>query len=207
LLKRHSCAAIRYFFLQTGYRKPTNFTDAALEAATKGLRGLYADIDALRASAGERPARLDRVAEAEEFDALLDDDLNTAGAVGWLQKRLKAERTASLQRDGSPQAAVALAERCLAVLGLPASADEAGLTLPESSLHLKDAARLSLRIIAGDGHADDRKLVERVVAIRWAAREAKDFAASDRLRDVLLKSGIAVKDSKSGSEWTVIENE
>jgi cysteinyl-tRNA synthetase len=207
VLKRHSWAAIRYFFLQTGYRKPTNFTDAALEAATKGLRGLYADIEALRATAGDRPARSDRIAEAEEFDALLDDDLNTAGAVGWLQKRLKAERTASAQRDGSPQAAVALAERCLAVLGLPATVDEAGLTQAESSLRLTDAARLSLRIIAGDGHSDDRKLIDRVVAIRWAAREAKDFAASDRLRDVLLKSGIAVKDSKAGSEWTVIENE
>src|SRR5450755_3645964 len=93
LLKRHSWAAIRYFFLQTGYRKPTNFTDSALEAATKGLRGLYADIDALRAMASERPARSERLAEAEEFDQLLDDDLNTAGAIGWLQKRLKAERT------------------------------------------------------------------------------------------------------------------
>src|SRR5579872_718996 len=207
LLKRHSWAAIRYFFLQTGYRKPTNFTDSALEAATKGLRGLYADIEALRVAAGARPARTDQAADAEEFDALLDDDLNTAGAVGWLQKRLKAERTAAAQRDGSPQAAVALAERCLAVLGLPATVDEAGLTQAESSLRLTDAARLSLRIIAGDGHSDDRKLVDRVVAIRLAAREARDFAASDRLRDVLLKSGIAVKDSKSGSEWTVIESE
>src|SRR5450631_2530759 len=45
LLERQSWAAIRYFFLQTGYRKPTNFTDEAVEAATKGLRGLYADLE------------------------------------------------------------------------------------------------------------------------------------------------------------------
>ncbi len=206
MLDRHSWAGIRYFFLQTGYRKPTNFTDAALEAATKGLRGLYADLEIVRAAAGALPAREVGAVDTEEFDALLDDDLNTAGAIGWLQKRLKAERIASAKRDGSPHAAVALAERCLAVLGLPPSAEEAELVTAESAVRLTDAARLSLRIIAGDGHSDDRKLIDRVVAIRWAAREAKDFAASDRLRDVLLKSGIAVKDTKGGSEWSVIED-
>jgi len=100
---------------------------------------------------------------------------------------------------------VALAERCLAVLGLPASADEAGLTGAESSLRLTDAARMSLRIIAGDGHSDDRKLVDRVVAIRWAARRGKGFRSIPIAARRLAEVGHRVKDSKSGSEWAIID--
>ncbi|HEY7981194.1 MAG TPA: cysteine--tRNA ligase [Candidatus Eremiobacteraceae bacterium] len=203
LLDRHSWAAIRYFFLQTGYRKPTNFTDEALEAATKGLRGLYTDLETLRAAAAELPLRATGALDAEEFDALLDDDLNTAGAIGWLQKRLKAERAAAARRDGSPQAAVALAERCLGVLGLPPNATLAGLVAAQLDVHLSDDARKSLAAIAGDGHADDRALIDRVVAMRLDARAAKDFAASDRLRDVLTSAGISLQDAKGETKWSV----
>jgi cysteinyl-tRNA synthetase len=203
LLDRHSWAAIRYFFLQTGYRKPTNFTDEALEAATKGLRGLYADLDTLRSAAADLPARVTGTIDSEAFDALLDDDLNTAGAIGWLQKRLKAERAAAARRDGSPLAAVALVERCLGVLGLPSNAVLAGLASTSLEVRLSDDARRSLAAVAGDGHADDRALIDRVVAMRFDARAAKDFATSDRLRDLLATAGISLKDAKGGTQWSV----
>jgi cysteinyl-tRNA synthetase len=203
LLDRQSWAAIRYFFLQTGYRKPTNFTDEALEAATKGLRGLYADLEMLRLAAADLPKREPGTVDAGEYDALLDDDLNTAGAVGWLQKRLKAERAAVVRRDGSPAAAVALVERCLGVLALPPTAALAGLAEAATEVRLTDDARRSLAAVAGDGHADDRALVDTVVAMRFDARTAKDFATSDRLRDVLAEAGISLKDAKSGTEWSV----
>ena len=203
LLDRVSWAAIRYFFLQTGYRKPTNFTDQALEAATKGLRGLYTDLEQLRLAAADLPARADGTIDSEEFDALLDDDLNTAGAIGWLQKRIKAERAASLRRDGSPHAAVTLAERCLGVLGLPPNAALAGLEQMASEVRLSDDARRSLAAVAGDGHADDRALIDRVVAMRLDARASKDFATSDRLRDVLSSAGISLQDDKGETRWSV----
>jgi cysteinyl-tRNA synthetase len=203
LLDRVSWAAVRYFFLQTGYRKPTNFTDQALEAATKGLRGLYAELELLRRAAADLPARETGTIDSEEFDALLDDDLNTAGAIGWLQKRIKAERSASARRDGSPHAAVALAERCLGVLGLPPNAALAGLDVATLEVRLSDDARRSLATFAGDGHADDRALIDRVVAMRLAARAAKDFATSDRLRDALATAGISLQDDKGETRWSV----
>lgn len=203
LLERQSWAAIRYFFLQTGYRKPTNFTDDAVEAATKGLRGLYADLELLRVAAADLPARVNGAVDSEEFDALLDDDLNTAGAIGWLQKRLKVERAAVARRDGSPHAAVALVERCLDVLGLPPNAELAGLGTSAVEVRLSDDARRSLAAVAGDGHADDRALIDKVVAMRVDARTAKDFATSDRLRDLLAGAGISLKDAKGGTDWIV----
>jgi len=45
--------------------------------------------------------------------------------------------------------------------------------------------------------------LERVIAYRSEKRVAKDWAASDRLRDALARCGIAVKDSKDGTTWTV----
>jgi cysteinyl-tRNA synthetase len=203
LLDRHSWAAIRYFFLQTGYRKPTNFTDEALEAAKKGLRGLYADLETLRAAASDLPTRSTGSIDSEEFDALLDDDLNTAGAIGWLQKRLKAERNAAVHRDGSPQAAIVLAERCLGVLGLPPNAILAGLVASQLDVRLSDDARQSLAAVAGDGHADDRALIDRVVTMRLDARAAKDFATSDRLRELLTSAGISLQDAKGETKWSV----
>jgi cysteinyl-tRNA synthetase len=151
----------------------------------------------------DRPPPETGTIDSEEFDALLDDDLNTAGAIGWLQKRIKAERSASARRDGSPHAAVALAERCLGVLGLPPNAALAGLDVATLEVRLSDDARRSLATFAGDGHADDRALIDRVVAMRLAARAAKDFATSDRLRDALATAGISLQDDKGETRWSV----
>jgi cysteinyl-tRNA synthetase len=203
VLDRHAPAAIRYLFLQTGYRKPTNYTEEAIGAASDGLRRLYEGVEALRRAMADRPPGDGPAVDAEAFDAYLDDDLNTAGALGWLQSRIKEERAAAAKGLGSPLAAVALAERCLETLGLPGSAEAAGLTRRRGPITLRSEARLDLVEIVGKDSADDAQLVQAVVDLRRKAREVKDFATSDRLRDALADAGIAIKDSKSGTEWFV----
>jgi cysteinyl-tRNA synthetase len=206
LLERHAPAAIRYLFLQTGYRKPTNFTEESIGAATEGLRRLYENLEQLRAAAGQTPpAYVNTIAdEAAAFDAFLDDDLNTAGALGWLQTRVKDERSMVSKNAGSPHATIALAERCLAVLGLPGSAAAAGLAAVQE-VRLNDDSRERLSKIAGNGASgtDDAKLVQAVIDLRNEARAAKDFATSDKLRDALAGAGITLKDSKTGTDWFV----
>ena len=88
LLDRHDPQAIRLLFLQTGYRKPMNFTEEAIAGATTALRRLLEAYDALRTAP---PAARDEAAEAaalgayvERFYAALDDDMNTAGALSVL---------------------------------------------------------------------------------------------------------------------------
>lgn len=205
MLDRYPAAVIRYLFLQTGYRKPTNFTAESIEAAGKGLRGLYADLEKLREGV-RRPDSPDESeaagAKLEEFRAYLDDDLNTAGAVGWLQTYIKS---AFKERAGESRAheVVAVAAQCLEALGLPADAESAGVAATSSQVKLNHAARIALSIIAGERDAPDIELVEKVVALRQKAREAKDWAKSDALRDALARAGIAVKDTTSGSQWSV----
>ncbi|MDQ2816958.1 MAG: cysteine--tRNA ligase [Candidatus Eremiobacteraeota bacterium] len=194
LLDRYSPAAIRYLFLQTGYRKPTNFTDDAIVAAAKGLRGLYADAAALAAASS--PAQAHSAAHDEQlyarFESFLDDDLNTAGALGWLQKSLTSRAATS-----------ALVDRCLRVLGLPLSVDEAGLGTVVREVTLQAAARSGLAALAGDGAGSDEALVDRVLALRARAREVKDFPTSDKIREALASAGISVKDTKDGTQWSL----
>jgi cysteinyl-tRNA synthetase len=212
LLARHAPAAIRYLFLQTGYRKPTNYTDESIAGATGGLRRMYENLEALGAPADGARDSAGGADGWHEFDAFLDDDLNTAGALGWLQTRLKEERAAALGGTGSAQAA-ALARRCLSILGLPADATAAGLSRDGKAVSLGQEARKSLAalvasFVAGDQLSppvrdlEDQALIARVIDLRNAARGAKDFATSDKLRDALAGAGIIIKDSKSGTEWT-----
>lgn len=198
LLQQHRPAAVRYLFLQTGYRKPSNFTVAALEAAAKGLRGLYEELDALRARATDDPT-MTPIGTAE-FDAFLDEDLNTAGALGWLQTKVREGRANSSVQPESARSIVALVEHGLGVLGLPATAEEAGWVVARH-VKLAPAQRDLLRALAGDGELDGCALVDRIVELRDQARAKKNFAASDRLRDALAQAGITLKDFKSGSEW------
>ncbi len=202
LLQQHRAAAVRYLFLQTGYRKPSNFTIAALEAAAKGLRGLYEELNALRSHAaigGTGPI------DATAFDAFLDDDLNTAGALGWLQTKVREGRTSAIANPRSAGNTIAIVERCLGVLGLPATAEQAGWPVARR-VELAPAQRDLLRALAGDGELDGAALVNRILELREEARAKKNFATSDRLRDALASAGVNVRDLKSGSEWALDGN-
>ncbi len=197
LLQRYPAAAVRYQFLQTGYRKPSNYTTTALEGAAKGLRGLYDELDAVRASAGDGVPHSEGLVAADAFDAFLDDDLNTAGALGWLQTAVREAKAAAISDPASAHANVAVIERCLGILGLPATALAAGWTAPRGVV-LDPAHRDTLRALAGDGQLDGAALIDKIIELREEARTKKNFAASDRLRDALTAAGVEVKDKKAG---------
>ncbi len=204
VLEQHNPAAVRYLFLQTGYRKPSNFTLAALEAATKGLRGLYASLDALRAAAPIK-ASGPSAADVQEFDVHLDNDMDTSAALGWVQTKVREARMALARDSASAPAVIAALERCLGVLGLPLSAREAGFATEPRAVELQPEHRSALRVIAGDGALTDADMIDRIVALRDQARAGKDFATSDRIRDVLLNAGIVLRDTKSGTQWGIDE--
>jgi len=215
ILEQYNPAAVRYLFLQTGYRKPSNFTLTALEAATKGLRGLYDALDALRDAAGDKPVTVHCAIEASEFDAFLDNDLDTAGAIGWLQTKVREARSSLARADAAVELVstidlastivptIALVERCLDVLGLPPSAQRAGFIADGRALELRPEHRLALRILAGNGEKEDAALVDHIVALRDQARARKDFATSDVMRDALQNAGIVLRDTKNGTQWSL----
>ena len=184
LEKGYSGREIRYALLTVNYRLPLNFTLSGLDAARAALARIDALVDRLEresAPAKSRSVPLERTIAAplvESFFECLDDDLNISGAMGCLFDWLR-ETNRHLDNDQDPlHAAAALAEwhRFNAVLQL----DAERTTIPPEVMAL--------------------------VEQRNAARAAKNWSESDRLRDAITELGWSVKDSKEGTLITPLAN-
>jgi len=170
--------AIRYLLQSVHYRKPLNFTLEGVEQARAALDRLDAFRHRLEhepASAGRSPLAGQVEATRTRFDAALDDDLNSAEALGVLFELIR-EANSAYDRgevradDRAPLAA--LLDEVDAVFGL-ATGDS--------------------RLLDAD--------VEALLKERQAAREARDFARADALRDTLAERGIVLEDTPHGMRW------
>lgn len=185
LLDRHDPQAIRLLFLQTGYRKVMNFTEESIAAARVALERLRKTYRELRAAGdGESSGLMQRVEQA------LSDDMNTAVALSELL---------SYRGRSADEFAYALD-----ILGL--TPDASWLEEPQRALPGDFIERLQRELadVPLDG-ADAPSAIQKIIDVRADARKNKDWAASDRLRDALLACGVALKDSKDGTTWTIAE--
>ena len=171
--------ALRYALISAHYRAPLDFTDDSLAAAAAAVERLSTLLSALDAYREARPDEADLDALLDDarvrFTAALDDDLNVApalAAVFDLARELNRRMDArSLSTDDAIRAAA----------------------------FLRDLDRVLA--VAEEDVADlEPEVVERLEA-RAAARAARDWAASDRLRDELFQRGIAVEDTRDGQRW------
>jgi cysteinyl-tRNA synthetase len=171
VLQSYDGETLRFFMLRTHYRSPFNFSDGNLDDARSALRRLYTALDGV--DAAEVP--IDWLQpQAAAFRAAMNDDFNTPLAVSVL-----FELATELNRHHSPQTAGLLK-------GL-------GRTLGV----LQQAPRNYLQ---GGGVLDATR-IETLIAERAAAKQARDFAAADRIRDELAAQGVVLKDSASGTTW------
>jgi cysteinyl-tRNA synthetase len=178
--------AVRYLFLSVHYRKKLNFTfdslaDAA--AALKRLDEMRFRLDhASESGEGESPIPEAASRLAADFAAALADDLNASGALAALFVFIKQVNVAI---EGGSLAS-GDKER---VLGALAAVDEVlGVLDPTAWAEESETA-------------DEDAEIEDLVARRQAAREGKEFAEADRLRDELASRGIVVEDTARGPRW------
>ena len=178
----YSPMTVRFFILQAHYRGTLDFSNEALQAAEKGYKRLMAAWRALasaqettQAPSPEIAALIDKVEEA------LCDDMNTPVAIANLFEAVKLVNVGNLK----PADAWALKQLFDNIVG--------GVL----GLRDEDAAASGKAEKALEG------VMELVLESRKKARAEKNWAESDRIRDLLASYGITVKDTKEGSTWTL----
>ncbi len=163
---------IRYALISVHYRLSLNFTLDGLAGARTALSRLDEWVARIGEHAAGAPEAFDYPAQEEFFNAL-DDDLNISGALGHLFDLIRESNRLLDQGAITPGQAASLLEWWQQVDAVLAFSRETE-SVPKAILELVEA--------------------------RTAARAAKDWAASDRLRDEIDALGWAIKDTKQGSK-------
>ncbi|WP_414545018.1 cysteine--tRNA ligase [Nostoc sp. CCY0012] len=181
--------AVRLFVLMAQYRKPIDFTDEAIAAATNGWHTLKEGLlFGYQFGAGEPEPGECLTAYVERFQEAVNDDFNFPGGIAVLfelAKELRREGNIIVHqgKTDTPMEELQTQWRTLVtladVLGLEAKPEEVTSSV--------------------EGLSDTE--IEDLIQQRQTARKAKDFAASDRIRDQLQAQGITLIDSRDGTRW------
>jgi len=178
--KGYSPVAIRYYLLSVPYNKQLNFTFEALGGAAKTVESLR-DFRARLREAKTEPGSNSSLHEAAtgalaEFEAGMDDDLNTSVALAAIHNLTREVNTAMARkqlREDNKRELLALLERLDSVLNI----------FGEEQSNMLD------------------REIQSTIDERQEARRRRDFARADALRDELAQRGIILEDTKDGVRW------
>lgn len=176
----YSPLAIRYLLLSVPYRKQLNFTFEGLqgaEATVERLRNFRALVHDAKVRDGSNPAVAEQIkTQLSEFEAAMDDDMNTAVALAAIHNLVREMNSALAAEQLLCDDRVAVLEAIKkfdAVLGI----------FGDEVTEMLDAD------------------IEALIEERQEARRNRNFARSDEIRDVLAAKGIILEDTKDGVRW------
>jgi cysteinyl-tRNA synthetase len=190
MLERYDPMTIRFFILSSHYRSPSDFSEEALDAAARGLERLYGAVglvrERLRDAAGEETdpewaARLEQY--KARFVEAMDDDFGTPQAIATL---FDLGRDANiLLNTGEPvsRATLEAIDGFYRQLG----GDVLGI-VPDDLAHQ----------VGGDLMAG---LLRLLIDLRQQARQNRNWAQADAIRDRLAEMGVALEDGPEGTRW------
>ena len=191
VLEHYDGRVVRLFVLSSHYRKPIDFSDAELTQAKTSLerienalmRGKEAVID-VKADGSSCMELKEQLAVAKEkFIAAMDEDFNTSmglGAIFELVKELNKAVDTPINAEGAEVVKETV---------------EYIINVMEEALGVK----LKLETVVGNMTSE---LIEFILELRREARNEKNWAMSDKIRDRLAEMGIKIKDGKDKTTWT-----
>lgn len=181
---------IRMFMLSAHYRSPINYSEESLKQSRAALDRLYEAVDSLAFLVDSQQGEEMTAEEQEKFAAYgqyrdkfiaaMDDDLNTADAIGAIFELVRQANTDT--KGGNPTRAF-----CQAVYG----------ELMELCGVLNLAQNRQKQTLDSE--------IEALIEQRQQAKKAKNFAEADRIRDQLRERGIELKDTRQGVQWSYIQ--
>jgi cysteinyl-tRNA synthetase len=197
VLAMYDAEVVRFFIVRAHYRSPLNYSDQHLDDARQGLTRLYTALK-------EVPARAGNVdwsePQAARFHAAMNDDFNTPEAVAVL-----FDLASELNRSKSARAAVLL-KSLGSLLGMlqrdPVDFLQGGGASIEGPVTGHGRLVSDRAVVEGTGTVTHTpESIDRMIEKRRAARIAKNFSESDRIRDELLAAGIVLEDAPAGTTW------
>ncbi|MGB2897734.1 MAG: cysteine--tRNA ligase [Candidatus Acidiferrum sp.] len=189
--KGYKPSALRFALSSVPYRKQLNFTFDGLQQATSSVERLRNFADRLKQGkfpAGKQKGMAARIAKAaEEFDAGLSEDLNTARALA-AAFDLVREANIAMDKGEFRQGDVPAAQEFLGAFDkvFAVMEDNDGEKLRALGFGVAEA---------GPGDTE----IDKLVAERNAAKKKRDFTTADRIRKELADRGIIIEDVKDGS--------
>ena len=175
VLEKHSADGFRLFVLGSHYCNPLTLSDEAIEAAEHGVERLTQALHSESAIVNPALEKVDARLARQRFIEVMDDDFNTPQALAIL-----FDLARDINRAGESGADAG--EACHALKEL---AGVLGLTLKETEKTFTDAA----------------PFIELLLKTRKKLRDAKQFQLADEIRTTLLKMGLTLEDTPTGTIW------
>lgn len=190
VLKKFDGEVLRFLLVSKHYRGPLDFSDEALKEAEKAMERIYRALEAAEELMGEHEALAFNMTKVQpfrdKFNEAMDDDLNTAKAMGVVFDLVrvlnKAVNAGDLQEAAGSYAV-------LKIMG-----DELGLWQREPKAFFEAIDSFKETAVSPEE-------IEKLITARTEARAAKNWAEADRLRDELADKGIVLEDKAGVTTW------
>lgn len=183
LVQAYSPMTIRFFILQAHYRSTVDFGNEALQAAEKGLQRLMDAWNTLKTLGTGNETTVEIAGLRDKCYEAMNDDLNTAQVISHLFDATRAinqiaDKKGTITAGDLEELKSTFATFAFEILGLKEELD--------SNSRREEAFG---------------KVVDMLLEQRQAAKAAKDWATSDKIRNELQALGFEIKDGKEGTTW------
>ena len=184
LTQPFSPMTVRFFILQAHYRSTVDFSSAALEASEKGLSRLMEGYGRLKKLTASPFSTIEVAGLRTKCEEAMCDDLNTPIVISHL---FDALRNINLVSDGKETISASDLEELISVF----------------NLFIEDIIGLKSESEGSAGNEAYKKAIDLLLNMRLEAKQNKDWATSDKIRNELTALGFEIKDTKDGFEWKI----